>query len=356
MEIKKAMVIDEFSRIGGGQVFANILINFLVKNHYQTFVESDRYATYLNAENIIKTPYKYYENIPFFKLYYYALKTKRFMKDNNKGFQLIINNHPNVFLYKGNINVMHGFSFLDPIIDSTGQIINKTMLFIIKTLGIYKLYNKSNFMYNSIYTENLAKNLFPVLGIKPSKARVIYIPVENHNIDLSIKQKNRVISIGRIHPDKHYEYVFEIARHLKNYDFTIAGAVNKGMEAYYKSLLSVKPNNVNIIPNIDNDTKIELYRKSSIYLHLNPKENYGISVLEAMSYGLIPVVPESGGPWIDIVSRGKFGYSYKNIYECPDIIKGINYEDAKNIHESVNRFSQKNFEESMLNFINDVIN
>lgn len=51
---KKAMVIDEFSRIGGGQVFANILINFLVKNQYQTFVESDRYATYLNAENIIK--------------------------------------------------------------------------------------------------------------------------------------------------------------------------------------------------------------------------------------------------------------------------------------------------------------
>jgi glycosyltransferase involved in cell wall biosynthesis len=356
MEIKRAMIIDEFSRIGGGQVFANILVDFLIKSSYDTTVESDRYAKYSHFEKMIRTPYEYQEGISFFKLYYYIKKTKNFMKKHNNDFQLIINNHPNVFLYNGSINVMHGFSFLDPVIDEKGDITNKIMLFIIKNSGMYRIYRYSNFMFNSIYTAQMARKLFPVLGIQPGKTKVIYIPVENHNIDPSLKEKNTIISIGRIHPDKHYENMFEIAKQLKSYNFTIGGAINQGMEKYYNYLLSIKPDNVKIIANIDNDAKLELYRKSSIYLHLNPKENYGISVLEAMSYGLIPVVPESGGPWIDIVSKGKYGYSYRGVEQCPEIIKSISYKNINEIHESVNRFSQSNFEANMKEFIDEVIN
>ena len=189
MGIQKALVIDEFSRIGGGQVFANILVDFLIKNGYDTNVETDRYAKYAGFEKIIKTPYQYQEDISFFKLYYYVMKTKNFMKKHNHSFQLIINNHPNVFLYDGSINVMHGFSFLDPVIDETGHITNDFMLFVIKNSRIYRIYRNSNFMFNSIYTEQIARKLFPVLGIHPGKTRVIYIPVKNHNIDLSLKQK-----------------------------------------------------------------------------------------------------------------------------------------------------------------------
>jgi alpha-1,2-mannosyltransferase len=39
-------------------------------------------------------------------------------------------------------------------------------------------------------------------------------------------------------------------------------------------------------------------------------EHFGISVVEAMVSGLVPVVHSSGGPWLDILEQGKGGFGY----------------------------------------------
>jgi glycosyltransferase involved in cell wall biosynthesis len=51
---------------------------------------------------------------------------------------------------------------------------------------------------------------------------------------------------------------------------------------------------------------IELVRSSRVYLHPLPGEPFGISTVESMSAGLIPVVPDIGGHTEFVPSRFQF--------------------------------------------------
>ena len=354
----RVLLIDEFSRIGGGQILSKLLLDYFNKNYGQTYIAVDREHTYIEYENIIKTPYYFRENMKLPFLYYYVARTKKFLKQHIQNqFDLVFNNHPNMFLYKADINALHGFSFLDQIIDEYGNIKNKIIFNFIKKSGMYNIYNNANFLVNSNYTLQISRKLFPLLNIKPNLMRLIYIPVEYvENIDLSIKDKNLVISIGRIDMRKNYEVLLRIAEKLKNYRFIIAGALNRGDEEYYRNLIKNKPDNVEIKANINEYEKIELLKKASIYIHLNRRENYGISILEAMSYGSVPVVPESGGPWEDIIEYGKYGYGFNSVDEAVEQITNIDFNIEKTIIDSMDRFSFKNFYHNMDNFVEEVQN
>ena len=354
----KVLLIDEFSRIGGGQILSKLLLDYFNKNYGQTYLAVDREHTYIEYENIIPTPYYFRENMKLPSLYYYIAKTKKFLRHYVQNqFDLVFNNHPNMFLYKADINALHGFSFLDQIIDEYGNIKNKIIFNFIKKSGMYNLYNNANFFVNSNYTLQISRKLFPLLNIKPDIMKVIYIPVDNKNKqDLLLKNKNLVVSIGRIDIRKNYEVLFKIADKLKNYRFVIAGALNKGDEIYYSNLIKNKPHNVEVMVNINDKDKIALLKKAAIYLHLNRREHYGISILEAMSYGLVPVVPESGGPWEDITEHGRYGYGFNTLDEAVEQIKNIDFGIVKTIIESMDRFTFKNFYYSMDNFVEEVQN
>ena len=354
----KVLLIDEFSRIGGGQILSKLLLDYFNKNYGQTYLAVDREHTYMQYKNIIETPYYFRENMKLTSLYYYVARTKKFLKQHIQNqFDLVFNNHPNMFLYKADINALHGFSFLDQIIDEYGNIKNKIIFNFIKKSGMYNLYNNANFFVNSNYTMQISRKLFPLLNIKPNLMKLVYIPVEYvDDIDLSMKDKNLVMSIGRIDIRKNYEVLLKIADKLKNYRFIIAGALNRGDEEYYRNLIKNKPDNVEIKPNIDESDKIVLLKKASIYIHLNRRENYGISILEAMAYGLVPVVPESGGPWEDIIEHGKYGYGFNTVDEAIEQIKNIDFDIVKTIKDSMERFSFKNFYYNMDNFVKEVQN
>lgn len=354
----EAAVIDEFSRIGGGQVLSKLLLNYFNKRGDETYMAVDKIHNHIDYKNIIVTPYVYKENMSTPLLYYSVIKTKNFLKKyNNKNkFDFIFNNHPNMFIYNGNINMLHGFSFLDAIIDEYGNIKNKVVFELIKKSGIYNVYNHANFLVNSEYTYNLSKKMFPLLGIKPDTMEILYIPVTvNKNVDLSLKDKKLVISIGRIDVRKNYEQLIEIAKKLSDYKFVIAGALNSGDEDYYKNLIKNKSSNLEIKINISEEEKIDLLKKASIYVHLNRREHYGISILEAMSYGLIPVVPEVGGPWIDIINKGEYGYGFKNIDEAVNDIKNVDFGIINNMINSLERFSYDRFNIRINDTVSDVI-
>ncbi len=165
----KVLLIDEFSRIGGGQILSKLLLGYFNQNYGQTYLAVDREHTYIEYKNLIKTPYYFRENMKLPFLYYYVARTKRFLRQYIQNqFDLVFNNHPNMFLYKANINALHGFSFLDQIIDEYGNIKNKIIFNFIKKSGMYNLYNHANFFVNSNYTLQISKKLFPLLNIKPN--------------------------------------------------------------------------------------------------------------------------------------------------------------------------------------------
>jgi glycosyltransferase involved in cell wall biosynthesis len=83
--------------------------------------------------------------------------------------------------------------------------------------------------------------------------------------------------------------------------------------------------NVTIIENPPKRQLRQLYRTSTIYLSTQPTEAFGLSIIEAMSGGCIPLVPRDGGPWHDILDEkpGEAGYSFETPSEAGKHIDNI---------------------------------
>jgi len=61
---------------------------------------------------------------------------------------------------------------------------------------------------------------------------------------------------------------------------------------------------------------IELYRTSLVYVHITPREHFGISIVEAMAAGTPVILPRDSGSWIDIAfENNKIALPYRDLRE-----------------------------------------
>ncbi len=353
----RILMLEEFSRVGGGQELFWDVYNAIREGNDLFLITDRNYSLNYEFKGVFRTSFSYRENMSWILLLIRILKLRRSIGNivKNIDYDLAFNNHPNIFIFKGDINYLHSFSFLDPIIDEHGDIMNHTLFKFIRLSGIYKTYNNAGFLTHGKYTLEISKKLFPMLDINYKSIDYINIPVRRfYDIDLNEK-KDMVLTFGRINREKKLDIVIETARSLSDIKFVIAGAVNKGDEQYYEKLRKNAPENVSIIKNPDENEKIKLFKEAKVYLHTRKKEPYGITVAEAISFGCIPVVPKSGGPWIDIVDQGRYGIGYDN---KPDeaILQALSSgpEFAKSIYTSRDRFAFSIFKEKVKNYFENV--
>ena len=176
-------------------------------------------------------------------------------------------------------------------------------------------------------------------------AIVLYPPVD---IDDFLKvhadkvREDRVVSCGRYTPEKNYEFVLRVAKELPHIEFVIMGAYSgKISSTYYSKLLRIKERlglkNVRLLRNVPRNEQLEIYSKSKVFLHAMTGEHFGIAVVEGMAAGLVPVVHKSGGPWYDIIDRGKYGLGYLSIEEAIEAIEKALREYSKLKEKAVAR-------------------
>jgi glycosyltransferase involved in cell wall biosynthesis len=141
------------------------------------------------------------------------------------------------------------------------------------------------------------------------KPTVVYPPVDVKKFGkIALRPGNReniILVISRFSPDKQIENTIEIGKILINeikIDVKIILVGNIAIEDH-QYLEELK----RLIGEYNLDTKfglevgisfeqlLEIMRKAKIYLHPLAGEPFGISIVEAMSAGLIPVVPDEGG-------------------------------------------------------------
>ena len=180
---------------------------------------------------------------------------------------------------------------------------------------------KPTILTNSRFSASVMNRFLGVNGL------VVYPPVnveEYLPLSRNKDRDNTVLVISRIEPSKNVASVPLIAEKVKNGRFVIIGSI--GSYSYYKHLVglikSLKvEDRVRILPNASEWQKIELLRKAKVYLHPMKYEHFGISIVEAMASGLIPVVHRSGGPWMDIVEFGRYGFGFRDEDEAASIIE-----------------------------------
>lgn len=143
--------------------------------------------------------------------------------------------------------------------------------------------------------------------------------------NLQVSKRDLVVTIGRIAPEKRLGLFLEIARRAPHIEFAIIGSVASERTSYYDGLRVAAPTNVSFV--VAPLRKVsQLLGSAKVYLHCALNEHFGITIVEAMAAGCVPVVHDSGGPK-EIVAED-VGYRWNSIDEAASQVSTAIQDDA----------------------------
>lgn len=171
----------------------------------------------------------------------------------------------------------------------------------------FKLHFWHRAIVYSRYVKDLVQNWWPV------HAAVIPPFVEFPGI-IETKKEPIILSVGRFFPlphSKKQDFLIEAFKTIYQKNgrlrLILAGGVDKSGFSYFEKVKKAAEGMpVEFYPNISREKLCTLYRRSSFYWHAagfgedlekypERAEHFGITTLEAMSYGLVPFVFPAGG-------------------------------------------------------------
>jgi glycosyltransferase involved in cell wall biosynthesis len=229
-----------------------------------------------------------------------------------------------------------------------------------KALGVYnQMMDNSMVVTNSTFSSSAVRLYYP--GIDPL---IIYPPIDIDFFSRAVSsdsRENRIVVLGRFNPDKNIELALEIARILKGmntkFEMSIVGNLTKQYYPYFNYLQKlVKVNGlsdmVDLRTNVDIYDLLNLLGKSKVLFHPTIGEPFGMCIAEAMSAGLVPVVPSFGGN-TEFVSEG---LRYSNQKEAAKIImKSMNasLQQRLSLSNSVKKFGKGRFKDNLKRLISE---
>jgi glycosyltransferase involved in cell wall biosynthesis len=181
-------------------------------------------------------------------------------------------------------------------------------------------------------------------------------------------RENMILVISRFSPDKQLENTIEIGNILINEikidaKIILVGNIATEDHQYLEQLKRLigeynLDNKFTVEVGISFEQLLELMRKSKVYLHPLAGEPFGISIVEAMSAGLIPVVPDEGG-CTEFVPQY---YQFHTHQQAADIIGKILIASDNNMQaertqlsESVSKFSTESYKAGLRKVIEPLL-
>ena len=273
------------------------------------------------------------------------------------------------------INSDHSISYLSSVdkrtvSESTNNTLEKKNYYIKWVKETYdKMIRNSFLVTNSQYSR---KAIIEAYGIDDTI--VLSPPVAVNNIRNSLgffphskissePRNNLVLVICRIEPSKRIENAIYLAKLLKEkrieVKMIIVGSWDPFYQKYYEDLkrLIIDKDVSDIVTfkiNASFEELIELMKKSKVYFHPREGEHFGISIVEAMSAGLVPVVPSIGGQ----AEFVPIEYQYNSLEQASQIVASaldVTQKERQRISNSVMRFSETNYKRQFQLIISKLI-
>lgn len=173
--------------------------------------------------------------------------------------------------------------------------LSKAYLYPIKAILERQLGYVDTLVCNSKYTRDAIRQHWGHLS--PPEPVVVY-PSTTRTLDASASwehRKKRVVYVGRLSFFKRHEVLKELAVKNPSIEYCSIGSSSDGYNAYIRSLQMLKPDNYQIIANAPHSTLKKYLETSLVYVHAAVNEHFGISILEAMLAGAVPMAHDSGG-------------------------------------------------------------
>ena len=177
-------------------------------------------------------------------------------------------------------------------------------------------------------------------------ASVVYPPVALATSELP--KQNTIVSVGRFavlgHKKRHPELIETFARtglRQRGWSYECVGAVGRSQDDldYFRLVKDLAEGaGVNVRGNVSRLELNRLYGSAKIFMHAagygeledTPElnEHFGISTVEAMSAGCIPLVIAKGAQ-PEIVEHGKNGFVWNTLPELEQYLRWLNDDDAR---------------------------
>jgi glycosyltransferase involved in cell wall biosynthesis len=180
-----------------------------------------------------------------------------------------------------------------------------------------------------------------------------------------------ILIVSRIDPSKEIQNAIKLAKILKDRNIgrgmKIAGSLYFFNFKYYSYLEQMVrdldlTDYITFEVNASLDKLLSIMREAKVYFHpatrgealIQQGEQFGMSIVEAMAAGLIPIVPNIGGP-TEFVPRK---YQYKTLEQAAEIISSafhLQYAERVQISNSVNKFSNSHYVKGFQHIVNELV-
>jgi len=367
--------------IGGAQIFAyNIIKGFLENNHsvhlYLPYKAYLNFKEYNKINNLIVIPILRYEH--FIARYLPELISKRLIqaqKRHQYDVWQVIGTYPSGWVAKKLSNIV------PVILRSHGDDIQKDKKLNYGTGLNPNLNNKIGItlskMTHLIALTETVKKCYKEYGIPETKITEIPngVSIERFNQKVasdSLRNKYGIkndqlfiLTVGRYHIKKGYEYIPGVAKILKNNGFSFRWViVGKGVKILQSTIIErdvselvllvdeiglKNSNEQKNIFNLPDDVLIQLYKSADLFVMPSLLETFGMVLIEAMAAGL-PVITTNSPGCRDVVTHGYNGLLVEpgNVTELANsIIKMIKSPQLKesllrNSKNSIIRYGWRN--------------
>jgi len=223
-------------------------------------------------------------------------------------------------------------------------------VFVSKIRGFCAIFSMNNCTTNLTVSNYVDRKVRWIA--KKSTTRMIYNCVNISDSESEeIVKENLIITVGLINSEKTFllkgiDTFIEVAKLLPGYQFGIIG-IN---ENAVKNLLQNIPINLTLIGQTNHKNLVQYYKRAKVYCQFSRSESFGVSIVEAINFGCIPVVTNVGG-MPEIVENAGF-VAERNILNISKIIQEIAYNKNENYfahaQKQLIRFSFQERERSIL--------
>lgn len=211
------------------------------------------------------------------------------------------------------------------------------------------------FISNSKFIQDSIKQKFSKNSV------VIYPPVELELFRNDTKKENSAITVSRYSQEKNLEFAIDVFQDTGVKYTLIGNTKTRVNQLYYEKILArvnTMKSKISLLQNVERSKVVENLQRSKVYFHASP-ETFGISVVEGIAAGCVPIVPDNSAHK-ETVPINELRYKTNNKKDAQEKIKKAIAGDYDNLikplQDSLKNYDKKIFKDALLSFIQNIKN